>query len=105
MSYVEKEVERACSLEDLSSQWDTFSETLNVRMEGCLRGYVDAKLQNAISQAEDDTSRSNAVNLVSALSKDASIANLRSSLDLKVDDRKFHSVVRQLLVRMDLLGE
>jgi len=60
-------------------------------------------LQNAIQQSDDEGMRENAVQLVRALSDDASVRNLRSSIDLKVDQSRFHSVVRQLLVRMDLI--
>ena len=70
LELVYESLEDACTLTDLTTHWDVFGETLDVRLEGCLRGYVDAKLQRAML-GQDGFTRDDGIRVIKALSSNA----------------------------------
>jgi hypothetical protein len=90
-------------LDDLVQQWEIFGETLDTRIEGCVGGFVNSRLEEVLagSGSGREGSVEHAVQVVHALSPDAHYIHILGRLDQKVDHAKFQATVRQILLRME----
>jgi len=94
-------------LDDLVQQWEVFGETLDTRIEGCVGGFVNSRLQEVLAGSGNggEASVEHAVQVVHALSPDAHYLHVLGRLDQKVDHAKFQATVRQILLRMEALDK